>query len=129
MTSITNPPITGRAAICKHYSIPVDHVRSHFEWAPGRKIDPSGPSMWAASGKWNMDEFREDVAASLTFPPPQELPMKYYALPPDTVGNRPHLVVWDGAVRYRANPDTDPLPEHRLPEEQYQNMLRCAGLA
>ena len=55
--------------------------------------------------------------------------MRYYALPPNTTGNRPHLVVWDGAVRYRANPDTDPLPEHRLPEEQYTLMLKCAGLA
>ena len=61
--------------------------------------------------------------------PPTELPMRYYALPPNNTGNRPHLVVWDGAVRYRANPDTDPLPEHRLPEEQYKYMLRCAGLA
>ena len=55
--------------------------------------------------------------------------MRYYALPPDDNGNRPHLVVWDGACRYRANPDTDPLPAHRLPEEQYQYMLKSAGLA
>ena len=62
-------------------------------------------------------------------PPPGDLPMRYYALPPNDTGNRPHLVVWDGAVRYRANPDNDPLPAHRLNEEQYQYMLKSAGLA
>lgn len=64
------------AALCKAYGIRVDHVRAHFEWAPGRKIDPSGPSMWAASGKWDMDEFREDVAATMSPPiqPPPPLP-------------------------------------------------------
>ena len=65
--------LTSSAAICKHYGIPTHHVRAHFEWAPTRKIDPSGPSMWAASGKWAMDEFREDVAATIA-QHPQPLP-------------------------------------------------------
>lgn len=60
--------LTSSAAICRRYGIGVGHVRAHFEWAPTRKIDPSGPSMWAASGKWDMDEFREDVAATINKP-------------------------------------------------------------
>jgi hypothetical protein len=56
--------LTSSAAICRAYGIDVDNVRGHFEWT-SRKIDPSGPSMWAASGKWDMDEFRADVAATL----------------------------------------------------------------
>lgn len=55
--------------------------------------------------------------------------MRYYALPPESQPTGPHLVVWDGAVRYRTNYDRDPLPEHRLNEEQYPYLLRCAGLA
>jgi hypothetical protein len=61
-------------------------------------------------------------------PTPQELPMKYYALPPTTTGNRAHIVVIDGACRYRTNGDTDPLPEIPLPEEQYVQLRKSAGL-
>lgn len=51
------------AALCDAYNIPVNHVRAHFEWAPGRKIDPAGPSPWATgTASWNMDKFRADVA-------------------------------------------------------------------
>ena len=39
---------TSSAAICRAYGIDVRNVRAHFEWAPSRKIDPSGPSMCAA---------------------------------------------------------------------------------
>ena len=76
------------------------------------------------------DPVRQQIAAGLfnPTPPTPELPMRYYALPPTPADNRPHLVVWDGAVRYRANPDVDPIPEHRLNEEQYGFMLKCAGL-
>jgi hypothetical protein len=63
-----------------------------------------------------------------TAPPIQELPMKYYALPPTTDGNRAHIVVIDGACRYRCNGDTDELPEIRLPEEQYVQLRKSAGL-
>jgi len=34
---------------------------SHFEWSPGRKIDPLGPSQWSTGGMWNMDKFRADA--------------------------------------------------------------------
>ena len=49
--------------LCDHYGIAVGRVHSHAEWAPGRKIDPAGPSRWAGSGTWNEDAFRSDVAA------------------------------------------------------------------
>ena len=56
--------------------------------------------------------------------------MRYYAKPPASLPNNPpHLVVWDGAVRYRCNFDTDPLPEYTLNAEQYPYMLKCANLA
>lgn len=51
------------AALCDAYDIPTKHVRAHFEWAPGRKIDPAGPSPWAIGAKsWDMDKFRKDVS-------------------------------------------------------------------
>lgn len=50
--------------LCDHYGIPVARVHSHAEWAPGRKIDPAGPSQWASSGTWNEDAFRTSVAAA-----------------------------------------------------------------
>lgn len=53
------------AALCNHYRIPVGFVRGHCEWAPARKIDPAGPSRWAASGTWNMAAFRSSVATVL----------------------------------------------------------------
>jgi N-acetylmuramoyl-L-alanine amidase len=53
------------------YLIPVNNVREHAEWAPGRKIDPAGPSRWAQSGTWNGGSFRNDIAAGWpgTHPP------------------------------------------------------------
>jgi hypothetical protein len=60
------------AALCAGYGIPVDHVRGHVEWAPGRKIDPAGPSRWATSGTWNMDLFRSDLVLDV---PPEPTPI------------------------------------------------------
>lgn len=60
------------AALCVAYAIPVHHVRGHKEWAPGRKIDPAGPSPWSSGNVWNMDAFRGSVALELhppTIPP------------------------------------------------------------
>ncbi len=39
-------------------------IFSHFEWAPGRKIDPFGPSRWTddQNEMWDMDSLRRDVA-------------------------------------------------------------------
>lgn len=59
------------AALCVAYSIGIHRVRAHFEWAPTRKVDPRGPSMWAPTGGvWNMDAFRHDVGLALQPPPP-----------------------------------------------------------
>lgn len=52
------------AALCAAYGIGVARVHSHFEWAPGRKIDPAGESAYASGADmWDMDQFRADVAA------------------------------------------------------------------
>jgi hypothetical protein len=55
----------------------ISQVYSHFEWAPSRKIDPTGPSRWSPNGgKWNMDAFRADVFKSDPTPQPtQEVDM------------------------------------------------------
>lgn len=47
-------------------------VFAHFEWAPGRKIDPSGPSRFNGQkrGKWDMDLFRGEVFALMMGSPP-----------------------------------------------------------
>ena len=61
-------------ALCASYDIGADLVRAHHEWAPGRKIDPAGQSMYASgSSSWQMPPFRDDVAAELhpqPTPPP-----------------------------------------------------------
>ena len=57
--------------LCEAYGIGTGFARSHAEWSPQRKIDPAGPSRWAASGTWNEDAFRHDVA---TGGPPQPEP-------------------------------------------------------
>jgi hypothetical protein len=58
----TDAYVTLCAALSTAYGIPVDHVRGHFEWAPGRKIDPAGPSPWATgAASWDMNAFRRDV--------------------------------------------------------------------
>lgn len=58
--------------LCLTYGIVAAHVRTHFEWAPDRKCDNTGPSRWCppgtpggcnGAGAWNMDAFRADVAA------------------------------------------------------------------
>jgi hypothetical protein len=55
----------------------ISQVYSHFEWAPSRKIDPTGPSRWSPNGgKWNMNAFRDDVFKSDPTPQPaQEVDM------------------------------------------------------
>ena len=66
--------VTLCAALCDAYGLSDYDVRSHFEWSPGRKIDPAGNSRYATGGNlWNMDQFRADVRAAMgggTVPPP-----------------------------------------------------------
>ena len=80
-----------------------------------------GFQTWVNAGRPDPEFF------PLPIPPPQELPLKYYALPP-TPDNRAHIVVIDAACRYRTNGDSDPLPEIRIPEEQYLQLRKSAGL-
>lgn len=63
-------------AMGERYGIPAGNHRAHFEWSPGRKIDPYGPSRWNDHrvDYWNMDRFRGDVWLASQTPPP---------LPPD----------------------------------------------
>lgn len=77
------------AALCSAYGIGTHHVRGHFEWAPTRKIDPSGPSQWATSGKWNMDAFRHDVGLLLA-PPPTRPPTPIQGVPDVFYPINPH---------------------------------------
>lgn len=50
----------GVRALCDRYGC--KYVAGHAEWAPDRKVDPAGPSPWAAGNDtWNMDGFRNDV--------------------------------------------------------------------
>lgn len=44
--------------------VQVGDIMAHFEWAPGRKIDPAGASRfngYVKGAKWNMDLFRAEV--------------------------------------------------------------------
>jgi N-acetyl-anhydromuramyl-L-alanine amidase AmpD len=79
----TDSYVKGVAALCKAYHIPVAHVRAHAEWSPGRKIDPAGPSPWAASGTWNMNAFRNSVTVALgQQPSPNQQPSPAPVKPP-----------------------------------------------
>lgn len=54
------------AELCSAYGIGNAQVHSHFEWAPGRKIDPAGQSDYASDADmWDMNEFRADVDAQM----------------------------------------------------------------
>jgi hypothetical protein len=63
--------VRGCAALCKWLGLnPLTDVIAHFEWTT-RKIDPAGPSRYAAgANKWNMPAFRSDVAKIGAPPPP-----------------------------------------------------------
>ena len=73
-------------ALCAAYDLdPSRDVLAHWEWCepscPGRKIDPAGPSPWAAGGaRWDMDGFRAAVVAGGTPVPPTPTPV-----PPEPV--------------------------------------------
>lgn len=51
-------------------------VFAHFEWAPGRKFDPAGPSRFTAGANelWHMDQFRGEVFAALLAGPAPVVP-------------------------------------------------------
>lgn len=65
--------VRGVAALAEAYRIPTDHVLSHREWAPARKVDPAGPSRFTpskGSRSWDMARFRAAVAERRGQPPP-----------------------------------------------------------
>lgn len=81
-------------------------IFAHKEWAPGRKIDPAGPSMWANSaGIWDMDAFRADVTSGppISPPPPEDDDM---AVPVYLWQHAGYGVIWIvvGADTRRATP-------------------------
>ena len=96
------------AALCMAYDIDTSLVRGHAEWAPGRKIDPAGQSMYAAGkATWNMDVYRVDVAeATAPEPPtpqPEEDDVPFIVINRDT--GQPALVYGDGRLTGLAGPD------------------------
>lgn len=69
----------------------VPDIHSHFEWAPGRKNDPAGESLWATgANKWDMNKFRANAQQVNPTPvppptppkPPQGVPDMFYAITP-----------------------------------------------
>src|SRR4029077_16497252 len=100
------------AALCAAYSIDVDHVRAHFEWAPDRKIDPAGQSMYASgASSWDMGVFRDDVLGAaepepVPIPPPipQEDDDMAFIIINRTTG-QPALVYGDGRLTGLAGAD------------------------
>jgi len=61
-------------ALCSFYGFdPNTDVVSHNLWAPGRKIDPAGPSRYGSinrSGTWDMNMFRAAVVGAPVDPGP-----------------------------------------------------------
>ena len=111
------------AALCMAYDIDTSLVRGHAEWAPGRKIDPAGQSMYAAgSSSWNMTLFRDDVqSATLPEPPtptPEDDDMAATFIIINTQTGQPALVYGDGRLTGLAGEDLagyvarfgDPIP-------------------
>ena len=55
--------VRGCAALCEWLGLHSSDVLAHFETAPGRKIDPTGPSRFAQGRTmWHMPGFRSEVA-------------------------------------------------------------------
>jgi hypothetical protein len=101
------------SALCAAYGIGSDLVRAHFEWAPGRKIDPAGQSMYASgSSSWQMDSFRDDVAVDQLPIPPTPLPPEDFDMDSFLIqhtANGWHALVYgDGKVTGIDNGNPDP---------------------
>ena len=65
--------VAGVAALVAAYGIDTAHVYGHHEWAPGRKVDPAGPSRFGSVNRyssWDMGRFRAAVAACRGGSPP-----------------------------------------------------------
>jgi hypothetical protein len=93
------------AALRSGYGL--DHVRAHWEWAPGRKVDPAGPSRWTGAGSWPMDPFREDVDIALDAGGPDLVGSGMLTVFTVTDAAQPGAVYVSngGAYRHLPNPD------------------------
>ena len=127
-------------ALCDAYLIPSTACYSHAEWAPGRKIDPAGPSRWAGAGTWPMDKFRADVAAGWPgpdvpppLPPTEELPVTYILESTANDSTRGQLVLCDaGTVRVIGGGEKNALgalkvPKYGIPSATEWAMLTAAA--
>lgn len=97
------------------WGIELGRVYAHFEWAPGRKIDPRGPSIYSdrQNVMWDMDRFRGDVAGIVFAapeapvpPPPIEIvtppPVQPIPEPPPTTSNSSVTHIPTGFWRIKA---------------------------
>jgi hypothetical protein len=110
------------AALQQAYAMP--YARAHWEWAPGRKVDPAGPSRWASSGSWNMDAFRADVESDGGSPVP----------PAPMEGSRMLIIffVTDAAVPYAAYVTNGMAYRHLVDNDDLatlQKFMELAGLS
>jgi hypothetical protein len=117
-----------RADMVRRGTLASDHeVAPHYRYrstgCPGIRAQPPGGPWESPTGEGRMGNLIPALATTVAPEPPEEDDMPliaYYALPPaDMAGNPPHLVCIDGAA----------LPEVRLPKEQYEKLLKGAGLA
>lgn len=136
-TLLTDALVTTVKALCEAYDVSPELVRAHFEWAPTRKIDPSGPSPWATSGKWDMNAFRASVAPQ---PEPDPLPeddpmIAIYR--PVFAGAKPTdawIAASGGACRPATSYDLTWANDNGVPVVdvvdplQYANLVKAAGL-
>ncbi len=89
-------------ALSDAYGIPSNQHRAHFEWAPGRKIDPFGPSKWTdyANTFWIMNRLRADVAAA------QGEPMNHLIALIKIPGDNRVWAQWQGFKTWVPDPQT-----------------------
>jgi hypothetical protein len=109
----------GTAAILRHLGHGADRATTHAEYAPGRKIDPAGPTGGRVAtlpgrSTWDPNAWRQLVARWLAPPPPPVLPPP---VPPlevtkmltivgnDDDRNDPRRWVFDGGTSMRLLPD------------------------
>jgi hypothetical protein len=100
--------VAGVAALAEAYRVDTAHVYAHHEWAPGRKVDPAGPSRFGSVNghtSWSMGSFRAAVAARRggQAPPPIDVPSTPAA---QTYVVRPNDSWWSIAEQTLGNPET-----------------------
>lgn len=107
---------------------------SHFEWAPGRKIDPRGVSRWSpAGGMWDMDAFRRDMTEYRKDDPTVDT-LEYILMPPESAApGSPWIYVCGPHARYLNGIDRDFLVARGIPKlrdtaERYAIMKASLGL-